>query len=138
MTDFLLGAPPSGDTYLRQLAALVNVGLARKEPELLGLRHTGTSLFIRFRARPAAPHVQRHIQSTVAGQGGATYSTTNYTSSVEVDCRATPQQDATITVTPGETYYIWLIPIQKDGAGATVLYNGVAADDAMVFAELGV
>ena len=139
MNQFLIGTPPSNDPWLRQVAAVMNVGLARKEPELLGFSHDGTDLFIRFRARPAAPWVQRHLQSTLVGEGGATYDPANYASSVEVDCRATPTQDATITVTPGETYYLWLIPIQYDGAGLKILYDGISVtEDAMVFAELGV
>jgi len=139
VSQFLVGAPPSGDSYLRQLAALVNVGLARKEPELLGLSHSGTNLYVRFRARPAAPWIVRHLQSTLAGEGGATYDAVNYASSVEVDCRATPLQSATLVVTPGETYYLWLIPVQYDGAGTRILFDGVAVtEDAMIFAELGV
>ena len=139
MNQFLIGTPPSNDPWLRQVAALMNVGLARKEPELLGLSHSGTNLYLRFRARPAAPWVQRHLQSTLGGQGGATYSAVNYASSVEVDCRATALQSATIVVTPGNTYYLWLIPIQYDGAGTRILFDGVAVtEDSMVFAELGV
>jgi len=133
----MLRRPPSGDPYLTYLVEILNAELFRKEPTILGFRDDGTTLHVRFRAALATPWVQVHVQSTQAGEGGGTYSTTLFTSSTEVDCRANRIQDRTITRVGGVTFYVWLIPVQYDAAGTKVLYNGVGGvSDGMAYLEM--
>ena len=134
----LLPPPPSGDAYLTGLVGFLNGEFGRLEPMILGVRHDGTDLHLRFRAALATPWVQVHVQSTDAGEGGAAYDAANYTSSTEVDCRTSRIQNVTVTDLYGTRYYVWLIPVLYDGAGTKILYDGEGTSpDNMVFFDLG-
>lgn len=135
----MLPDPPNGDPYLKHIVAMLNVAVYPKEPEILGLRHDGTNLHLRFRPMRDIPWVRVHVQSTVAGEGGGTYDASNFTTSTEVECRNVNYKDVVIPDLPTDRYYVWLIPVQKDAAGTVVLYNGVGTSpDHMAFAQLGV
>lgn len=135
----MLQRPPSQDPYLTEVVQLLNEMVFRREPRIIGLRHDGTDLHLRFLAGPDTPWVQVHIQNTVAGNGGGTYDSSNYVSTTEVDCRAARIQNVTITDIPDERHYVWLIPVQYDGAGTKILYDGEGGrPDNMAYAQLGV
>jgi parallel beta-helix repeat protein len=129
----MLRRPPNGDPYLTELVATLNAELARKEPTIVGTVYDGSNLGVRFRSPLDAPWVQVHVQSTAAGKGGvAAYDPANYVSTTLVDCRADRLQDRTIALTPGLGYAVFLAPVQYDGAGTKVLYDGVGGrPDAM-------
>lgn len=129
--------PDGTGPELRELIAKLNAEFLRREPMLLGWRHDGTDLYLRFRAAYATPWVQAHVQSTDPGEGGATYDTTNYTSTTEVDCRADRVQEIDVPDLPAGRYYIFLVPVQYDGAGTKVLFDGVSGNpDNMAFVDL--
>ena len=120
----MLRRPPNNDAYLVYLVGVLNAELSRKEPTVVGLVYTGTNLLLRFRAAYTAPWVQVHVQSNGVGGGGMTYDSTTYVSTALVDCRADRLQDRTIAVTPGTRYAVFLVPVQYDGAGLKVMYDG--------------
>ncbi len=134
---FGLPLPPNADPYLTKLVKLLNTEFRRLEPEILGYRHDGTTLHLRFRAPVGCQYIQVHVQSTAAGEGGSEYDASNYTSTTEVDCRANRVQDVTVTDVPSERFVVYLIPVEYDGSGAKVLWDGVSADDHMSFSTLG-
>lgn len=121
----MIRQPPDGDPYMTEMVTILNAELTRRESMVTGVRHDGDKLYGRFRAPIAIPFVQVHVQSTVTGKGGVVaYDPVNFESSVEVDCRASRQQDLTVTIVDGERYAVFLIPIQEDQAGTKVLYDG--------------
>jgi len=128
--------PPGSDPYLGYLVNGLNADLGRKEPWILGTRYDGTDLYLRFLAR--TNWVQVHVQSDAVGEGGlAAYDAANYQTTTEVDCRANRLRD--VTVTPaGDRIVVFLIPVEYDGAGTKVLYDGVAADDLSAYTDFGV
>jgi len=131
--------PPRSDPYGKRITDFLNAELANLQPILLGIRHDGTTLHIRYRAAIMSPWVQEHIQNTAAGNGGGTYDSTNYVSSTTVDCRGNRVQDITITDIPEERHYVWLVPVQEDGAGTAVKYDGEGGrPDYMVYVDIGV
>jgi hypothetical protein len=121
----MLRSPPDGNPYLTQLVGLLNAEFMRREPTVVGFWQDATKIYVRFRAALATSWVQVHVQSTQAGEGGTTaYDDTNYTSTTEVDCRADRLQDIDVTFVAASTYVVFLIPVQDDGAGTKVLYDG--------------
>ena len=56
--------------------------------------------------------------------GGLDYNPSDYVSTALVDCRANRYQTQTIPVDPAYRYAVFLIPVQYDGAGAKVLFDG--------------
>jgi hypothetical protein len=119
-----------------ELIAVLREELNRKEALALSWRDDGANVHIRYRAALSTPWVQFHVQSTQAGEGGATYDTTNFTESTEIDCRASRVQDDTLPSLTDDDYYVWLIPVQKDSAG-TVKYDGEGGlPDFKVFAHI--
>ena len=129
----MLPRPPANDRYLTKVVGVLNSVLDQREIEILGVVDDGTNWNIRYRATLAAPFVQVHVQSSAAGEGGETYDAGNYTSTTVVDCRAELLQDLALTLLVADTYTVFFIPVQYDAAGTKVLYDGVAADDRMVF-----
>ena len=137
----MIRQPPSGDPYLSELVAILNAELGRKEPAIVGWRHDGTNLHVRFRAPLDVGWVQVHIQSTESGEGGPTYDAANFTSSTEVDCRSDRLQDVSVADLPYGRYVIFLIPVEYDGAGTKIVYDGggtPARPDFMSFVDIGV
>jgi hypothetical protein len=121
----MLPKPTNGDPYLTRLVGTLNAEIGRREPTIVGRSFDGTTLAVRFRAALDTPWVQVHVQSTAAGKGGiAAYDSANYVSTTLVDCRADRLQDITVTVTAGVNYLVFLVPVQYDGAGTKVLYDG--------------
>jgi hypothetical protein len=122
----MLQLPRGADPFTVRLVRLLNEELLRREPMVLGFRQDATKVYVRYRAPLSAPWVQVHVQSTQAGEGGTTaYDASNYTSTTEVDCRAARVQDVEVVFVAASTYAVFLIPVQYDGAGTKVLYNGV-------------
>lgn len=125
--------------WLTQTVHLLNEMVFRLEPRILGLRNDGTDLHLRFLSAPDSPWVQVHVQNDDTGNGGPDYDASNYVSTTKVDCRAARVQDVTITDVPDHRTYVWLIPIQEDGAGNAILMDGESGrPDRMAYAELGV
>ena len=128
----MIRRPPSGDPFLNELVSVVNAELNRKEPTLVGISDDGTELTVRFRAPYGVGWVLVHLQSSEVASGGFTYNTSTYVSETLVDCRANRLQDFTCAVTDGVGYMVFLIPVQYDGAGVQVRYDGFnGAQDAM-------
>jgi len=127
------------DPYLTELIATINAEFLRREPLIVGWLYDGTDLHVRFRAALATPWVQVHVQSTQGGEGGATYDTTNYTSTTETDCRSDRLQDVTVTSLLTGRYFVFLVPVQYDAAGTKILYDGEGGNpDNMAFMDIGV
>lgn len=78
----------------------------------------GTGLSLRFQPARPIEVVRIHVQSTAPGEGGGTYDPAHYTSREDVDCRGSKVQDYDVTLDPAERYYVWVIPLVRDGAGA--------------------
>ena len=129
----MLRHPQSGDRYLSAVVDVLNAQLGRLEPDIVAWRDDGTNVHLRFRAPGESPFVVCHVQSSATGKGGATYSTTDYVSSTEVDCRASRVQDVSLIHFAHGVYTIFLIPVQYDAAGTRILYDGVNAPDRMVW-----
>lgn len=128
----MLRIPSVSDPTLSAWARIVNTELSLLEPVIVGFRQDSTKIYIRCQAPLAAPWLQIHVQSSQAGEGNTSaYNATTYKSSTEVDCRATRLQDVEVTFVAGSTYVVFVIPVQYDGAGTKVLYDGVAAADRM-------
>lgn len=137
----MIRQPPDGNPYLTEMVAILNAELDRKEPMIVGWRHDGTTLHVRFRAPMGIGWVQLHIQSTESGEGGSAYDAANFTSSTEVDCRSDRLQDASVVDLPYGRRFIWLVPVQYDGGGNAIKYDGKgtpARPDYMSFLDLGV
>lgn len=137
----MIGQPPRGFTdaltsWLARLAGIVREGVSQREAHIVGSRLSGTTWTVRFVAALSTPYVQVHVQSTATGEGGiAAYDDTNYTSSTEVDCRASRLQTVTVTVTASEDYVVFMVPKQVSGDGTKILYNGEGGrPDSMTFA----
>jgi hypothetical protein len=137
----MIGRPPPQESgqfagWLERLADMVREQFTRREAKILGTRLAGTTWYIRFSAALSTSFVQVHVQSSVAGEGGlAAYDASNYTSSTEKDCRQDRVQDVTVTVTPGESYVVFLVPKQKDADGTKIAYDGQSGrPDSMTFA----
>lgn len=127
-----LGAPPE----YRRLLGMLNEEFLRLEPVIIGWRDDGVSFFLRFRSAFQTPWVQVHVQGTGLNQGGATYSPANFVTSTQVDCRADRIQDVTITI--AGAMWIFLVPVQYDGAGVKILYDGQSGrPNKMGFIEVG-
>jgi hypothetical protein len=134
-----MGAPPSGDLWLTQVAALLNALLDQIEPTFVGWRNDGTNLNVRFRAAIGTPYVRIHVQDTDPGKGGGTFDPVNFVSEVDQDCRAGGLQDVTLAELPYGRYWVWLIPVQIDGAGAKLYFDGQSGrPDRMAFIDIGV
>lgn len=133
---------PRLDSLIRQLRAGWEF---QPRVEIIGLSGISTAagppggdVSIRYRASLATNYVQVHVQSTAVGEGGASYDASNFTSSVRVDCLENRQQDVVISRNGTDIYYLWLIPVFKDGDGTFVKYDGVdSPDDFMAFWDLG-
>lgn len=118
----MIRRPPDGNAYLTELVAQINSELGRKEPLIIGVAYVGTNLVLRFRAPYGVGWVVAHVQSSVTG--GMTYDPAVFVSSTEVDCRADRLQTRTIALTSGVSYAVFLVPVQKDGAGTVVRFDG--------------
>lgn len=130
--------PPSGDPYLVQLVSVLNAELVRREPTLVGWKQVGSTLTVRFRAALASPWVRAHVQSTETGEGGTSYDPSNFRTSAEIDCREDRLQETTVTgISPNEHYVIFLVPVQEDGTGTKILYDGEGGrPDNMAFVSI--
>jgi len=107
---------------------------------VLGQQYIGNDVVTRFRASTNTNFVQFHVQHDGGGAGGSTYDDSTFVSSDEIDCRENRQQDKTITRNGTDHYYAWLIPVQKDGAGNVIVYDGggtPARPDYMTPIDLG-
>lgn len=119
-----------------EFVSLVNAEMLRLEALVLGWRDDGTNLHIRFRSALASPWVQVHVQSSDPGKGGATYDPVNFVSTTLVDCRANRLQDVTLTDLALGHYTVFFIPVQYDGAGVKILYDGQSGrPDRMTFLD---
>ncbi len=102
----------------------------RKEPIILGVRDDGSDLTIRFRAALLTPWVRIHVQDEA---DGSAYDPDNFDVGLSElrDCRTNRVQDFVI---PSAAYTVYLIPVQKDGAGTLIYYDGEdGRPDAMAF-----
>lgn len=97
----------------------------------------GSDVTVRWVAGSRTDWVQVHIQSDGVGKGGDVYSTTNYVSTAEVDCRESRWQTTTVSRNSSNEYYIFLIPVFKNFAGTITKFDGVDGADHMVAMELG-
>lgn len=107
----------------------------------LGFAHdasAGSTVDIRWRAGSRTDFVRVQVQSTGASKGGHQYSATLYVSRTEVDCRQTRMQTGTVARNGVDEYYVFLAPVFKDGAGNTIVFDGVNGPDQMAVMELGV
>jgi hypothetical protein len=151
----MIELPPGASPELREIINVLREELLwRREPTLLGYRHDGTTLHLRFRAALSTPWVQVHVQSTAAdeaaageigtvwadntwatdswaddtwgdvSEGGSEYDPDNYQSTTLVDCREDRVQDVTVTDVPEERVVVYLIPVQYDGADTKVMFDG--------------
>jgi hypothetical protein len=130
---------PGLQPEIGQLRGILNHSLLRRGIDVLGVKLDGTTLSLRFRAPYSVPWVQVHVQSTAAGKGGMTYDAANYVSTTEVDCRSDRVQDITVSsMTLSDQYIVFLIPVQYDGAGTKILYDGAGGrpDDKSFVATL--
>lgn len=118
----MIRQPPNGDAYLSTMVGTLNAELSRKEPLIIGASYVGANLVIRYRAPYGVGWIQAQVQSSVTG--GMTYSPSTYVSSTLVDCRADRMQTLTVTMTAGVQYAVFLVPVQYDGAGTQVKYDG--------------
>lgn len=117
-----------------QLVTAVRAELLQRDPLIIGFRDDGTDLHLRFRAALGTSHVVVHVQGAGVGEGGGTYSETDYVSSDVVDCRESRLQD--FSRASGH-FWIWLIPLDIDSFG-TIKFNGLnGAPDNMAFIEMG-
>ena len=116
-----LNVPLSADPYLVELISALQVDYQRKEIDVLGAFHDGTNLHLRFKPPVTIQFVRVHVQSDGAGEGGGTYDPVNYVSSTEYDCWEERIQDVSLV---DGSYWIWLIPVEKDALGAVVAYDG--------------
>lgn len=84
----------------------------------------GTDLEITYRAAKGTPYVTVHVQSTVAGEGGKSYSASNFTSDTRYDTRNTIKRTVTVPRAEAEHYWVWLIPaVDIDGCGNFVEFG---------------
>ena len=128
----MIGLPLKTDPFVAAMLGQVNAELNRKEPTLVGISDDGTELTVRFRAPYGVGWVLVHLQSSEVASGGFTYNTSTYVSETLIDCRANRLQDFTCAVSSGVGYMVFLIPVQYDGAGVQVRYDGFnGAQDAM-------
>ena len=86
--------------------------------------------------------VRVHVQHDGGSGGGATFDANLFVSDSRVDCRASRQQDVTITRGTGDDYTVWLIPefLEGDvGNDTYTRYDGETneGDDFMAFIALG-
>ena len=126
----MIGLPLKTDPFLAAMLGQINAELNRKEPLIIGASYVGSNLVMRYRAPFGVGWIQAQVQSSVTG--GMTYDPVTFVSSVEVDCRADRMQTLTVAMTAGVSYAVFLVPVQYDGAGTKVLYNGVSSNpDAM-------
>jgi hypothetical protein len=132
-----LRIPTNASPPLVELIAVVNTMMLRREPQIVGYREDGGTLYVRFLAAFAAPWVQVHVQSTESGKGGLdAYDPDNYVSTTLVDCRSNRLQDISVSMTEGYRYVVFLVPVQYDGETTKVLFdgeNGVEDNMASVF-----
>lgn len=107
---------------------------------VMGVRADGTTSHVRFRPTRAIHVIQYHVQSTAAGEGGATYDPASYTSTEEVECNAIDNRvvDRDVTRDGASQYFVFLIPIIEQADGTTLLCDGVSGPDLMSFIDLGV
>lgn len=124
------------DSTDREIRAILNAVLLRREPIVLGVRNDGANLHIRFRAALNTPWVQFHVQTDTSGEGGSSYDPDNYKSTTLVDCRSNRLQDVSTGDIPPDRHYIWLIPVQEDGEDNKILFDGEGVNpDNMVFVD---
>ena len=105
-----------------------------------GVRASGDDVVVRFIASRATQYVRVHIQHNGTGGGGETYDAATYVSDARVDCRASRQQDITVTRSTIYDYFVWLIPEFPNGDGSTFTkYTGESGegDDYMAHLSLG-
>lgn len=115
---------------------MLNEEFLRLEPVIIGWRDDGVSFFLRFRSAFQTPWVQVHVQGTGLNQGGSTYDPAHFVTSTQVDCRADRMQDVSITI--AGAMWIFLVPVQYDGAGVKILYDGQSGrPNKMAFIEIG-
>lgn len=132
-----LRLPPEATANERRNTLALNSELLLKAAQIVGVIHDGTNFQVRFRTAFSVTTYQIHVQSTSAGEGGATYDPDNYESSTERYCGEERFQDVTIASVADVTHYLFLIPVGDDGLGTTVLYDGEDGPDVMAFIELG-
>lgn len=119
----MIDTPLAADPLAANLIATLRAELLQLSPRILGTKADGTTWAVRFLSPFSAPWVQVHVQS--AATGGMSYNPDTFISSEEIDCRENRVQDVEVTaIDPDESYIIFLIPVQYDGAGTKVLYDG--------------
>jgi len=127
----MLKLPRDGNPELVEWARILNSELLRREPRILGDVYDCLKWYVRWLAPYSCGWVQVHLQSTAAGEGDLTYDADNYTSSTLVDCRQERMQDFEASLDLDYSYSLFLIPVQYDGEGNKILYDGVSAEDRM-------
>lgn len=132
--------PFEQDPFLLRQRGVLNEELLKKQPRIQGSRLDGGTWRVRFLAALSSPWCQVQVQSTLPGEGGVNYDPVHFRSSTLVDCRAALQQDIAVTgITTGQTYVVYLIPVQYDGANTKILYDGQSGrPDAMAFTQLAI
>lgn len=106
---------------------------------IIGTHASGADVVLRFLASRATLFVRVHVQHNGAGGGGESYDADTFISDVRVDCRASRQQDVTITRATAKDYTVWLVPEFLVDAAQYVRYDGTAGEgeDFMAFTLLG-
>lgn len=123
---------------VRRSFNVIREELYRREPRIVGWRLSGTTLHVRFLAPLTVTHVQAHLQSDAVGEGGADYDAANSNDSTEIDCRENRMQDKSWASLGAARYFLFLVPVQYDGAGTKILFDGTTADDHMAYADMEV
>lgn len=126
----MLRLPRGNEPLLGEWARVLNSIILRREPLILSTIYDCTKWYVRYLAPYSCMWVQEHLQST--DDGGYLYDPDNYTSSVLIDCRTERMRDFETAMDPMLGYSLFLIPVQYDGEGNKVLYDGESAEDRMV------
>jgi hypothetical protein len=125
MMESPLGSPQNVTDLLARLRA----DHAQPRVYLLGNISDGVNHILRFMPGPSTFWVTVRVQTDPVYEGGT------IVSAVIVDCRTTRIQ--TVTVPADGHYYVWFVPLAKDGVGNWITYDGTGGPDMMSFIELG-
>lgn len=129
--------PPGLLPELTAVLQQIRADWMRREVAILGWRHDGTSLHLRFKPAISVQWVHLHVQNVA--NGGAAYDPAAYVVSEEIDCREARVQDYSTPDVLDERVWVWLIPVEKDAAGTAVKYDGRdGRPDVMSFLDFGV
>lgn len=126
----MLRLPRDGDPLMSEWARVLNSIILRREPRIISSLYDGSKWYVRYLAPYSSMWVQEHLQSS--DDGGWTYDADNYVTSELIDCRTERMKDFEASLDFGPGYTLFLIPVQYDGEGNKILYDGISAEDRMV------